>query len=85
MSRRTQRRGPAGLEKACSARSKEACAEAALVYRKGVVVPEDDTHAARLYAQGCDLGDPIQCPRGGYPFSEGKGVKVDYAMAAPVP
>jgi TPR repeat protein len=71
------------FDQACSAGSREACANLGVMYASGKGVAKiDDARAAALYATACNLGDATGCNNLGNIYAFGRGVSKDYGEAA---
>ncbi len=73
--------GSAGLEKACSAASPEACCDLGHRYEHGRGVVTDYQRAAVMYQTACDAGSGRGCDLWGYLWEHGLGLAQDYAEA----
>jgi serine/threonine-protein kinase len=70
------------FDQACSAGSREACANLGVMYASGKGVAKDDARAAALYATACNAGDATGCNNLGNIYAFGRGVSKDNAEAA---
>jgi serine/threonine-protein kinase len=70
------------FDQACSAGSREACANLGVMYASGKGVLKDDARAAALYATACNAGDATGCNNLGNIYAFGRGVSKDNAEAA---
>jgi serine/threonine protein kinase len=70
------------FDQACSAGSREACANLGVMYASGKGVAKDDARAAALYATACNAGDATGCNNLGNIYALGRGVSKDFAEAA---
>jgi serine/threonine-protein kinase len=70
------------FDQACSAGSREACANLGVMYASGKGVVKDDARAAALYATACNAGDATGCNNLGNIYAFGRGVSKDNAEAA---